>query len=111
MKRDIVLPSSSQIKAELCRRSFYRFVQDFWEIIIPEDPVWNWHIKYLCDEAQEIIMRLRKTADHPKREKKPHDLIINIPPGSTKSTILSIMLPAWAWVIDPTLRILSISYS
>lgn len=106
-----VLPSKAEIKAELCRRSFYYFVQEFWDIIIPEDPVWNWHIEYLCQEAQEIIMRLRKSVDHPTREKKLEDLIINIPPGTTKSTILTVMLPAWAWTIDTTLRILSMSFS
>jgi hypothetical protein len=41
-------------KAEMCRRSFYYFVQQFWEIIINETPVWNWHIEYLCNELQEI---------------------------------------------------------
>lgn len=97
--------------AELCQRDFYFFVQEFWDVIIPEDPVWNWHIKYLCDEAQKVVMRLRKTVDHPTREKKLEDLIINIPPGTTKSTILTVMLPAWAWAIDPTLRILSMSFS
>jgi predicted phage terminase large subunit-like protein len=97
--------------AELCRRSFYFFVQEFWDVIIPEEPVWNWHIEYLCDIAQSVVMNLRKTHDHPVRGKKLADIIINIPPGSTKSTVLSVMMPAWAWVIDPTLRILSTSFS
>ena len=110
LPNDVVLDADGAA-AELCKRDFYFFVQEFWDIIIPEDPVWNWHIKYLCELAQEVVMRLRKTDDHPVREKKLEDLIINIPPGSTKSTILSVMLPAWAWTIDPTLRILSISYS
>ncbi len=26
---------------------------------------------------------------------KPYDLIINVPPGSTKSTITTIMFPVW----------------
>jgi len=94
----------------LCRRSFYHFVQEFWSIVIPETPVWNWHIKFICQEAQSIITRLKLTPDHP-REKKLYDEIINIPPGTTKSTIMSVMLPAWAWTIDPTFRILSMSYS
>lgn len=106
-----VILDADEAAAELCKREFFDFVKEFWDIIIPEDPVWNWHIKYLCDVAQDVIMRLRKTEDHPHREKKLEDIIINIPPGSTKSTILSVMLPAWAWTVDPTLRILSISYS
>lgn len=93
------------IDAELCKRSLFYFVKSFWEVIIPEDPVWNWHIEYLCNEAQEIIEKVKR------RESKDADLIVNIPPGTSKSTIMTVMLPAWAWCIDPTLRILTVSYS
>lgn len=91
--------------AELCRRSFYRFVQEFWEVIIPETPVWNWHIKYLCDELQYLNIFVMK------REPKPYDLIINIPPGSTKSTIATQMYNAWVWTVDPTQRFIASSYA
>ena len=74
--------------AELCKRSFYRFVQEFWYEVIPEDPVWNWHIKYLCGQLQYLNDFVEK------RKPKPYDLIINIPPGSTKSTIVTQMYNA-----------------
>lgn len=45
------------------------------------------------------------------REPKLYDLLINIPPATTKTTIATIMFPAWLWAIDPTIRILSNSYS
>lgn len=92
-------------KAELCRRDFFYFVQQFWSIIINEEPVWNWHIKYLCDELQGIGQRLAR------REKKESDVIINVPPSTSKSTICSIMFPCWLWTIDPTLKVISGSYS
>lgn len=107
-------------KAEQCRRSLFKFVQEFWSTIIPEDPVWNWHIEYLCDEIQRDVLRVCKLPAQrlggielpaKNRESKLHDLLINVPPGSSKSTILTIMMPAWAWSIDATLRILSASYS
>jgi len=91
--------------AELCRRSFYRFVQEFWSVIIPEDPVWNWHIKYLCDELQHLNTFVMA------RQPKPYDLIINIPPGSTKSTIATQMYNAWVWTVDPSQRIVGSSYA
>lgn len=94
-----------QCRATLCRRNFYRFVKEFWSINIAEDPIWNWHIKELCDELQIIVERIAR------REEKLEDLICNVPPGTTKSTIFSQMLPAWAWIIDPTLRVLNVSYS
>lgn len=91
--------------AELCRRSFYRFVQEFWSVIIPEDPVWNWHIEYLCDELQYL------NAFVVDRKPKPYDLIINIPPGSTKSTIATQMYNAWVWTVDPSQRFITSSYA
>lgn len=91
--------------AELCRQSFYRFVKEFWDVVIPEVPVYNWHIKYLCDELQYLNTFVVK------REPKPYDLIINIPPGSTKSTIVTQMYNAWVWTVDPTQRFIATSYA
>ncbi len=92
-------------KAELCKRDFFFFVQEFWSVIIPDEPVYNWHIEYLCNELQEIVERVGK------REEKLYDLIINIPPGTSKSTIATVMLPAWSWTIDARIRSLTASYS
>lgn len=95
----------NQVKAEICRRSFYEFVKEFWSVIIPEKPVYNWHIKYLCDHLQEQALLIKN------RQPKKYDTIINIPPGTTKSTICTVMFPAWCWIIDPTFRIITGSYS
>lgn len=94
-----------QIDAELCRRNFYYFIQQYWHIVTPEEPVYNWHIEYIANELQsvsdKVVQRLPKDAD----------MLINIPPGTSKSTICTIMFPVWLWVIDPTLRIMTTSYS
>ena len=116
--------NASRAVAELCRRSLFEFVQEFWDVIIPEEPVWNWHIEYLCNEIQEDVLRVCRLKERlssfdgvrfmmpaKKREPKLHDLLVNIPPGSTKSTIITVMMPAWVWTLDPTLRIISASYS
>lgn len=100
-----IIVDINECRAERLRRSLFKFVQEFWSINIAEEPVWNWHIKELCDELQPIVERIAR------REEKLEDLICNVPPGTTKSTIFSQMLPAWAWTIDPTLRILNVSYS
>lgn len=83
--------SEEELVASLCREDFYTFVQEFWHTIIQADPVWNWHIKYLCEELQFIAERVFRN------EPKLYDLLINIPPGTTKSTIVSEMFPAWVW--------------
>lgn len=105
MLESSLIPTIQQINAEKCRRSFFYFMKEFWEIIIPETPVYNWHIEYLCDELQAIVEKVSR------RETKEYDLIINIPPGTSKSTIVTVMLPVWGWIIDPTIRNLTASYS
>jgi predicted phage terminase large subunit-like protein len=87
------------------RDSFYEFVREFWETIITEKPVYNWHIKYICKELQVIAERVFKGLI------KSYDLIINVPPGSTKSTIASIMYPAWIWTRMPSAKFIGASYS
>lgn len=82
----------------ISRDSFYQFVKEFWHTIVPEEPVWNWHIEYLCNEFQAIAERVFRM------EPKEHDLIVNISPGTTKSTIASEMFCPWTWTRMPTAR-------
>ena len=99
-------PDGYGIAGELCRRSFYWFVHEFWDIVISEKPIWNWHIKLICDELQESAERIKR------REAKLFDyFIINVPPGSSKSTVISEMYPAWCWTIDASQRFICGSYS
>lgn len=96
----------NEVDAELCRRSFFYFVQQFWGVIIHEEPVWNFHIEYLCNELQDISQRVKR------REATEYEYyIINLPPGSSKSTIISQMYIAWTWTIDPTQRFICGSFS
>jgi predicted phage terminase large subunit-like protein len=92
------------INAELCRRSLYHFLKYFWDVIVPDDFVDNWHIKYLCDELQAVAGRVFE------RKPSEYDLIVNVPPGTSKSTIGSVMFPAWCWVNDPPLRFIGGSH-
>ena len=94
-----------QVVAEQCRKDFFFFVKTFWDVIIKETPVFNWHIPFLCEELQKLSVSIVR------REPKPYDLIVNIPPGTTKSTIVTIMWPVWLWTQDPTIRIITNSYS
>lgn len=97
--------SESDVVASICRESFYEFVKEFWEVCIAEEPVFNWHIRYLCDEIQKVAERV--ILGQPKL----YDLVINIPPGTTKSTIVSQMFPAWMWIRMPRARFICGSYA
>lgn len=112
----LVYSDEDEASAQLCKLDFFFFVQEFWSVIIPEEPVWNWHIPYLCDEIQRNVERLFQLKDEngnitKRRQAKIADVICNIPPGTSKSTIFTIMAPVWAWINDPTLRVLTFSYS
>ncbi len=79
----------------LCRDSFYHFVKYHWHTIIPREPVWNWHIKKICKVLQRRARQVKRGI------KGLPDLVINVPPGTTKSTIVSEMFPAWVWTWFP----------
>ena len=93
------------VLAQECKDSFHYFLKCFWDVINAEPFKDNWHIGYLCDELQSLSYYIVN------RLPKPYDLLINISPGTTKSTIVTIMFPAWIWTIDPTIRIITNSYS
>ncbi len=95
----------NEVIAETCRRSFYTFFLEFWDVIEKEQLVDNWHIQYICNELQYVAEKVFR------REEKEYDLIINIPPGTSKSTIVTVMFNAWCWTKDPTLRFITSSYS
>lgn len=93
------------VERRACMDSFYEFFLSFWEVIEEEPLVDNWHIKYICDELQQLAISVIE------RRPKPYDMCINIPPGTTKSRIVTVMFPAWLWTLDPSLRTISNSYS
>lgn len=97
--------SEAQVLASLCKDSFYDFFLEFWQVIVGEKFVENWHIKFLCDELQEVAERV--FAGKPKE----YDLVINVPPGSSKSTICSQMFPAWCWARMPSAKFICASYA
>lgn len=84
-----------ELDRSICKDSFYSFVQELWSVNSQEAPVWNWHIEYICGEMQKVAERVFKG------EESPYDVVLNVPPGTTKSTICSIMFPAWVWTRMP----------
>jgi hypothetical protein len=61
-------------------------VREAWHVLEPEAKyVHNWHIDAICAHLEAV------TAGRINR------LLINVPPGSSKSLIVSVMWPAWEW--------------
>lgn len=80
------------VRAEACRRSLFVFMKEFWGEIIAEEPVFNWHLHFLCRELELLFDNIIN------RRPKLYDLAINIPPGTTKSTLCTVMFPSWCWI-------------
>lgn len=99
---NIIIPpnATSLIHANLCRTSLKEFVSTYWHIVEPTTKlIWNWHLDELCSILEAV------TRGEIKR------LIINIPPGTGKSLIISVFHIAWEWATNPGLRHLSASYT
>lgn len=94
-----------ELIASVTRESYFEFVKEFWGQVIAETPIWNWHIEFLAEELQTLAERVFKNLA------KLYDLVINVPPGSTKSTLCSIMFSPWTWTRMPSSRFLGGSYA
>lgn len=97
--------SLDKLTAKTCRESFFQFFLEFWPLVAAEKLVANWHIEYLCNELQIAAERVFR--DQPKE----YDLITNCPPGTSKSSIFSVLFPAWVWTRMPSARFITGSYA
>ncbi len=86
----VILTTNDALEAErvLCARSFAYFIRRAWPHIIPDQYQHNWHIDAIAEHLEAV------NAGEITR------LLVNVPPGSSKSTIIGIMYPAWLWGPD-----------
>jgi predicted phage terminase large subunit-like protein len=83
--RERTARDADQIRARCTTLS--GFMREAWAVLEPSTPlVWSWHLDAICDHLEAITFG-RMT---PR-------LIINVPPGSSKSLIVSVLWHAWQW--------------
>lgn len=71
--------------AEKLEKSFHAFVCEAWEVFDPAAFVDNWHLKDLCMHMEQVAKgNIRR-------------FLINVPPRTAKSNIISVCYPAWVW--------------
>lgn len=76
----------TEAQRELCRRSLARFVKYAWPILEPATPLkWGWATEAIAEHLEAV------TRGEVKR------LLMNVPPGSMKSLLTSVLWPAWEW--------------
>lgn len=87
------------VTGELCRRSLRKFVYSTWPLIDPAPFTPNWHIDAICDHLAYVAMG------------DIRNLMINVPPRSSKSSVVSVAFPAWIWADNPEEQFLCASYA
>jgi len=82
----------------LAERSLHEFVVQAWPHVESVPLVDGPHIKAVCDHLQAVS------------EGRITQLLINIPPGCSKSLVTCVFWPAWEWARNPSLRWFFASY-
>jgi len=88
-----------QDEASACEEDFHTFLRAAWHVIEGDRPfIDGWHIQAECEHYEALFYgNILK-------------LIINVPPGTCKSTIGSVAFPAWVWTKTPSSQFLYASY-
>lgn len=77
-------------EADRLSSSFEEFVKAAWPLIEPGAPlIWEWHMEVLCRVLQWAALFRRKDIIV--------ELVVNLPPGSSKSNIICILYQPWVW--------------
>jgi predicted phage terminase large subunit-like protein len=89
-----------RLEAEKLQRSFMDFARAAWPVVEPGKKFRdNWHLHAIAEHLEAVTRRDIKR------------LIINIPPRMAKSTMVSVLWPAWTWTFNPQHQFLCVSYA
>lgn len=82
-RRDVE-QNAERIRAEC--KTLAGFVRHAWHVLEPNAPlIWNWHLDAICDHLEAVT------------DGRINRLLINVPPGSSKSLLVSVLWQAWEW--------------
>ena len=93
-------PPLDLIDKLIAEKSLHEFIKQAWPIVEPDTPLLdNWHIGLLCEHLEAVSLG------------QIRNLLINIPPRTMKSLIVSVFWQVWEWTMRPATRWLYSSYS
>ncbi len=97
----------------VARYGFYKFVELAWSHVpynasTPFVPAW--HIEEMCLHAEACTVGSRFNPD-PHAAPLIKQLVVNVPPGYTKSMVYSVFYQAWVWTFRPEFRVMWASYA
>src|ERR1700757_4818829 len=94
-------------KRRKCEESLHEFFLQAWSVLEPAtELIDSWHYELIC-EYLELITRGKFRERFPEKQ----GIIINIPPRTGKSLLVSVCWPCWSWILRPSMKLLCASYS
>ncbi len=83
-----------------CSRDLRILIREAWPILEPARPfVPAWHIDCVAEHLMAV-----SAGEIPR-------LLLNQPPGTTKSSLVAVLWPAWEWLLRPEVRWIFASYA
>lgn len=104
----------AQLRAAQQARQAYplgQFVRDAWPLIEPQPYIHGWHLDALCQHLQAVTETAAATDECPTDTPPIRNLLINVPPRTSKSLVTSVFWHPWVWLTWPACRWLYASYS
>ena len=94
---EILIKDRNKMTAQL---SLYEFLKQGWPYIEGDKEFTDgWHIQAICEHLEAVANRQIK------------NLLINLPPRCSKSSLVAIAFPAWVWLNNPSEQFLYASYA
>lgn len=87
----------NNLKRAVYQRKFSEFIKAAWPSIETAKYSHGWHVDLISEHLEAIYSG------------ELGDTIFNIPPRCSKSTLISVMFPAWVWANDPRVSFLTAS--
>lgn len=94
------LPSSVELDRDaVARHGFREFAKRAWHRVEQTPLTWGWHMDAICEHLEAVTRGEIIT------------LVVNVPPGHSKSLLTNVLWPAWEWTRDPGQRYICASHA
>lgn len=106
---NLILTRQEYWQKELAKRKLYHFFQQAWLVLEPATPLHlNWQHELICEHLQRITWMALGLEPF---DQLVLNLLINAPPRSLKSRIVSVFWPCWEWLHIPHMDFLCLSFA
>ena len=78
----------------VARGGLHEFIRQYWSLVDPNQFSDNWHVGAIAEYLESLVLGERTK------------LVINVPPGHSKSLNCGVFFPAWLWTLQPGARLL-----